>query len=348
MSVIRKNTVIHLVPSDGLGGVEAAARSLDVKEYDNIKVWFMSGHTISSNKFSVEVAPKEKVGSLSSYILTFLSLLRVRPSLLVCSLWRSTLVGIFYKLCFPWKKLVIMLHSQRYAHWADKLVTNIGLRVCNEVWCDSQATRNCLLSKSKRNDAKVLSFLLKVNADEEIDRSPLRFVYWGRLVKKKRVGLAVKIFSEINKKFPSADFLIYGPDGGDRASIKKEISALGLEDSVKLMGNKPTAHFDKSIRSASFFLNPSTHEGMGVAVIEAMQLGIIPVVTPVGEIKHYCDDGYNALVFEGDIETAVEKILSALESGCELSELSINAQSTWLDKPDYTEDFKKHCSMLLN
>jgi len=335
----KKSKVVHLIPSDGLGGVEAAARSLKVKESDDVKVWFMSGRSLSNKEFIVEVAPENKLGSISSYILTFLALMRVRPSLLVCSLWRSTLVGCFYKLFFPWKKVVIMLHSQRYAHLADRLVTNLGSAVCDEIWCDSKATRDCLLSNKRKVGAKIISFLVKVPSGKSVERHPLHFVYWGRLVKKKRVELAVEIFHEVTKVYPNARFCVYGPDGGKRGAIESKIASLGLEESVALVGDKPPDHFDEYIRGASFFLNPSTHEGMGMAVIEAMQLGIVPVVTPVGEIKHYCEDGLNSLVFFGDVSTAVEKILLVIESYEKWPSLSSNAKSTWSNKSDYSEDF---------
>ncbi len=37
---------------------------------------------------------------------------------------------------------------------------------------------------------------------------------------------------------------------------------------------------------------------MAISVIEAMQAGLVPIVTPVGEITGYCSDGVNSVFFE--------------------------------------------------
>ena len=40
-----------------------------------------------------------------------------------------------------------------------------------------------------------------------------------------------------------------------------------------------------------------------MSVVEAMQLGLVPVVTNVGEISRYCIDNFNSVIYKSDIET---------------------------------------------
>ena len=49
---------------------------------------------------------------------------------------------------------------------------------------------------------------------------------------------------------------------------------------------------------------------MAFSVVEAMQLGLVPVVTAVGEIRAYCHNGQNAVRIETD-EQAVEDVLQS-------------------------------------
>ena len=49
-------------------------------------------------------------------------------------------------------------------------------------------------------------------------------------------------------------------------------------------------------KKCSFFLQLSFYEGFAMSVIEAMQLGLVPVVTNVGEISNYCIDNFNGVI----------------------------------------------------
>ena len=45
-----------------------------------------------------------------------------------------------------------------------------------------------------------------------------------------------------------------------------------------------------------------------MSVVEAMQIGLVPIVTPVGEIARYCVDGKNAVWVQEDA-TAVDAVM---------------------------------------
>src|SRR5690606_29152265 len=97
---------------------------------------------------------------------------------------------------------------------------------------------------------------------------------------------------------------------------------------IKLMGNKPAGKFPEPIPSCSFFLMTSSAEGMAVSVVEAMQLGLIPIVTPVGEIPRYCAGGENAILVHDDGE-AVAEIISLLERPDKLASMRESARGFW-------------------
>ena len=43
----------------------------------------------------------------------------------------------------------------------------------------------------------------------------------------------------------------------------------------------------KKLANASFYLQTSKFEGFAMSVVESMMMGLVPVVTPVGEIGRY-------------------------------------------------------------
>lgn len=344
-----KKKVIHLIPQDGLGGVEQAARSLIPASDLDIKVAFMCGNSLSKNKFVELISKKNTLGSLTTYIKSFKYLLRSKPELLVCSLWKSSAIGLpyyFYRKAKNDKnfKFVLLIHASSFSHMADKIITKMAIHFADEVWCDSKASKEATFKTDKySNKIKTISFLVKTDTPNLIKRKN-NFVYWGRIAKVKRIDKSIILFNKIKNHLPGTLFYIYGPDGGELQNLKQLIKELKLEESVFFMGAKKPNYYPKEILSSKFFLNSSANEGMAIAVTEAMQLGLVPVVTPVGEIPNYCTDNYNSIFFD---EEAYQNIITCIDNTSIYDELSENARLYWDKKPDYSQDFNKNCLRLI-
>ena len=76
-----------------------------------------------------------------------------------------------------------------------------------------------------------------------------------------------------------------------------------------------------------------------------MQLGLVPIVTPVGEIQNYCKHGHNALFVESKVDV-VGEILEIIEDESRYLELRKRAIETWIDKPLYAESVIQACKMI--
>jgi glycosyltransferase involved in cell wall biosynthesis len=85
---------------------------------------------------------------------------------------------------------------------------------------------------------------------------------------------------------------------------------------------------------------------MSMSVIEAMQAGLVPIVTPVGEIARYCVDNFNAVLVQEDVRTC-ETIIELLNNPSRYAELSAQASLTWASKPIYRDDVLTACNEIL-
>jgi glycosyltransferase involved in cell wall biosynthesis len=94
-------------------------------------------------------------------------------------------------------------------------------------------------------------------------------------------------------------------------------------------------------------LQTSLYEGMSMSVIESMQMGLVPLVTPVGEIGAYCKQGMNAVIVESD-QKAAEDILDLLNANDRYQLLRVNAIATWKDKPLYHESILVACKAAIH
>ncbi len=118
--------------------------------------------------------------------------------------------------------------------------------------------------------------------------SPLHAAYVGRLAPEKGLDDLVEAWPLVLGSFPEARLTLIG-EGPRRPHLEALVARLGLADSVAL----PGASDDPSalLRSADLFVLPSLEEGMSIALLEAMALGIPAVATAI--------PGNRALIAEG-------------------------------------------------
>ena len=100
-------------------------------------------------------------------------------------------------------------------------------------------------------------------------------------------------------------------------------------------------------KKCSFFLQLSFFEGFAMSVVEAMQLGLVPVVTNVGEISRYCIDNFNSVIYKSDIET-FEDISKLLDNEEHYLNMRKNAIENWFNHKTYKQDIISSCESFLN
>jgi glycosyltransferase involved in cell wall biosynthesis len=80
--------------------------------------------------------------------------------------------------------------------------------------------------------------------------------------------------------------------GGDAdGSIRREVTRLGLGDTVELVGELPPAEVGARLRAADVFCLPSFAEGLPVSIMEAMAVGVPVVSTYISGIPELVTNG---------------------------------------------------------
>lgn len=327
---------VHLVPYDAVGGVEVAAKSIADSTYDGFSF---------SRLYLADKQRNESENQPGVYFRALSRLLRLKPDLVIASLWRCCALVLIYKLLRPKAKVVTFLHLAHCVHFPDFIFNHLAMMISDEIWADSQTTLTARVPRRFRSKSKVISFLVE-RSDEVAPRQPLpNFVFWGRLHSQKGLGRAIRLFSQLQGMIPSATFSVIGPDGGELSGLERQIREAGIKH-VQFVGSMDRAEIFELSQGYSFYLQTSVDEGMAMSVVEAMQLGLVPVVTPVGEIPRYCQDGHNAVLVHDD-EGAVRSVLRLLDDPEEYQRLSRNAVQTWQDKPLYRDDVLEACRHVL-
>lgn len=341
--------VVHVIPYDGIGGVEVAARSVDDGEHNGFRFWkcYLAHKGVGRSTDLTGQATYASENDLHAYFSVIRRLWVMKPEVLIASLWRSCVVLVLLKIVRPRTKTVVFLHFTKDVHFLDKVFSRIAMALATEIWTDSVATRQARIPKWLLHRSRVISFM--VESVMPLPRPMVRpkFIFWGRLQAQKGLDLALELFARIRLVFPDASFAVIGPDGGLKSHLLRQVALLNLGDAVEFLGSMSRSQIVQLAAEHSFYLQTSVMEGMAMSVVEAMQLGLVPVVTPVGEIAHYCADGESA-IFVGDIQQTVRRVGALLVNPEAFSRMATAAQGVWQGQHLYRDDVLAACSEILD
>lgn len=106
------------------------------------------------------------------------------------------------------------------------------------------------------------------------------FLYIGRLAEHKNVDQAITVFAQLKKqKGIAGKFHVIGPEWDVTiASLKAVASAKGVSDDVVFHGAATPAQMRDIARSCGYFVSGSSFEGFGMSMLEAMSVGLVPLV----------------------------------------------------------------------
>lgn len=144
-------------------------------------------------------------------------------------------------------------------------------------------------------------------------------LYAGRLRARKAVVVLVRAFAEVAGRVPQARLVVAG-DGEDRESVAAAIDALGLGDRVDLLGRVSRDEVERRLRDATVFCQPSIYEGLPLAILEAMAVGVPVVATSVSGHPDAVVDGVTGwLVPPEDSAALASALVHALRDPAEVA-----------------------------
>ena len=152
----------------------------------------------------------------------------------------------------------------------------------------------------------------------------------GRVAKIKNHRLMIDAISTVIKSIKDVRLTIVG-DGPEFENIKKYTNEIGLSDVVTFTGFR--TDIEELLKLHDAFLLSSHYEGISIAGLEAMSLGLPIVSTNVGGVSEMVQDGVNGLLAENNSVTDYAQCLAKLCSDDDLfEELSRSSRAVFCDK----------------
>lgn len=180
-----------------------------------------------------------------------------------------------------------------------------GLRKAARVTCDSVATRDELLAHNVLPLGRMVVIPNGVHPscspepDEVADAEAIRLLgpdsdgvinllHVGSTISRKRIDVLLRVFAEVRKEFPNARLVRAG--GAFTAEQLRLVESLGLASSVDVLPALDRAVLAAVYRRAALVLQPSSREGFGLPVIEAMACGTPVVASDIAVLREVGGD----------------------------------------------------------
>lgn len=257
--------------------------------------------------------------------------------------FETGIVGVVLKKRFKFP-LQIQIHTDFYnkqfydgtlLNWLRFEISRFTIPRANGIRVVRQKIADDLIHHMKVPKEKVTVLPIYVDIKKLRDypiTNNLRFKYpqWekvilvaSRLTSEKRVDLAIRVFARVLKRFPNVGMVIVGK-GNQEGKLRLLSQKLNLEKNIVFEGWQQDV--SSYYKTASVFLNCSSFEGYGLALMEAAVVGCPIVTTNVGIAQDILDDGRSALVCPiGDETCLANKLINMF--GNPLIEKSLREQA---------------------
>lgn len=152
----------------------------------------------------------------------------------------------------------------------------------------------------------------------------------GRLTEQKGHYYLIKAMQEVTLHFPNVKLLIFG-DGELKQTLNDLIKTYDLVENVSIL--TPTKEIIQIMASADIFVVPSLWEGLPMALLEAMAVGMPVVASNVTGINEIIKDGVNGVLVEAKNEKGLsESIIKLIKNEEFRKNISNNARKTVIER----------------
>jgi alpha-1,3-mannosyltransferase len=208
----------------------------------------------------------------------------------------------------PWHRVPLVLSSHglffhtTFARTFKRLYfytqTRLALRRVSEIICDSPQDLALLRSVAPITKLHVIPNGIdyeRLASFDTSNRDPDLIISVGRIASNKRVDRMLQAFAHLVTRHPTARLVIMGPDWGRLSSARELCTKLNITEQVEFMGRVSELVLSDLLGRANLWLSSSSYESFGVALLEAMAAGCVPVVQPLPAFTQLLTDGVEGL-----------------------------------------------------
>lgn len=205
-------------------------------------------------------------------------------------------------------------------YWFLDLFTNVNIAV-------SHAVKEFLIDNniSRTEKIKVIyNGIADTNLKAKVFQSDKEFVIAsvGTLNRIKGMQYLIRAMDRVHQEFPEAKLEIIG-DGPFKNKLVKEVEKYKLKKIVKFVGF--TNEVEKYLTKFDLYIQPSLSESFGLAIVQAMNIGLPVIATNTGGIPEVVTDGKSGVLVKPadskELATAIIELLRNPKRGKIMGEM---------------------------
>lgn len=191
--------------------------------------------------------------------------------------------------------LIFLIKPQYYKLIDRRIYTLKSKYACknaDQIIAISEQTKKDIISQYHIDPAKIEviyqscddSFKTLLSSDEQEKvrakyQLPAKYILnLGTIEPRKNLLLLIKALPKVDSTYP---LVVIGKETAYADLVKREIESLGLQNNVHFLKNIPFTDLPAIYQMASIFIYPSTYEGFGIPIIEALYSNV-PVIAATG------------------------------------------------------------------
>jgi len=218
---------------------------------------------------------------------------------------------------------VALLDRSRGARFVGQRVLKSAAQVTAvSAYLAEKTARACGISRA---DIVVQAMPVDVQAFTHVSKGGGGVVTVGRLTTQKRIDLLLRAMAELHRNGKSLSLTVVG-DGPERSALERQAAELGIGSDTRFLGTVPPKQMQEAVGDADVFAFPAVGEGLGLAAVEALLLGI-PVVAAKdgGGVTDVVPSSGAGRVVAGDNPRALANAIADLAGNAESRRLAVAA-----------------------
>lgn len=254
------------------------------------------------------------------------------------------------------KPIVTIVHhlrsSEPHRGWLQHLyrwVEGMYLTSVNAVIANSQATWHSVRNVMGSQIPSVVAppgrghFSPDLSQEEierkAYDQNPLDILFLGSVTPRKGLHHVVNALLPMER----LDFrlTVIGRDQVSPRyvrSIRNSMQTAGILDRVNWLGESSDEQVQRALRAANLLIIPSSYEGFGIAYLDAMGFGAVPIGSQCGGAKELIHHGVNGFLVDPEDERALASLIDQLAGDRQrLKGVAVNAFHRYGEQPTWKE-----------
>jgi glycosyltransferase involved in cell wall biosynthesis len=316
-----KKIVLHIVPNLYFGGVEKhmeiISNTRDSTNFNHIFLAIGKGgyaeNAIKNNNSEIFCLNYNvNVPNVISIFALMYFIFKIKPSIIHTHGAQANFHGI---LAAWFCKVKIRISEEvgisKYSI-RGKLGFKMIFKFSHSVIAVSKAVQKCLLDENLIESKKTVQIynpvlLSKLHKKDRSKLSQFKVGFIGRLVPEKNpMGLILAI-NILKKKHSNFILQIIG-DGPQKSDLEEMVNFLRLSEYIEFLGFHSNP--EEFLVDFDFYIQPSIAEGFGIAICEAMGIGIPVIVTPNGGMPEIVDHGRTGFIAHNSSPEALAEAMS--------------------------------------